>query len=146
PTNDLAAIVGRGGVAVGAAQRWQRGHLSVLPAETLAGMPVRRKCGEEDMAGRTGLAERIYVGSLRNTNDDAVVVLHRPGHGAVGSTKITEGSEVSVEPQRRFRKIVAGEVGNAYHPPAFVDADSLPLDTAGRGQGGDRVGGLGDCE
>ena len=46
------------------------------------------------------LPERLRIGSLRNTHDDTLGILHPPGDTAVWSAKCVEVGEQTFSPQR----------------------------------------------
>ena len=101
PPHDLALVVDSGGVAVGAARRVEPGHHVVAPQKSAADVAGRRR-PEKRRAGER-LAERVDLVELGDADDVAVVVLHRPAHGAVGSAERAEIDCLSLAPERRVR-------------------------------------------
>ena len=69
------------------------------------------------------LAERLRVGSLRNTHDDSRGILHVPGDTAVWSPKCAEVGERTVSPQRSV-PVPIRQSGIACHPALVIDAVS----------------------
>src|SRR5664279_3961056 len=81
-SNHLAPIVDTGGVAVIATKRGKRGHHALMPQEPKA-YQTRSEAAKV-------LPQRIGIGSVRNTCDQANVVLDWPIHTAVWPSQRAE--------------------------------------------------------
>src|SRR5882757_1783298 len=100
PPDHLAEVVGSGCKAIIPA--WKCGkssHLVVLPNEPEVDIADVVRCTVESRA-TPSLLERLRIGRLRNTHDDALSILHVPGDTAVRSAKRAEVSEQAASPQR----------------------------------------------
>src|SRR4029079_6941964 len=99
PPDDLPEVVGSGRKAVISAGKWGKtSHLVVLPNEP--------EVDKADVVRRTvesratpSLPERLGIGGLRNTHDDALGILHIPCDTAVRSPKCAQISEETASPQ-----------------------------------------------
>src|ERR1700722_7592258 len=118
PTDNLAAIVYSGHIAVVAAERWQRRHHSVLPRKPKAHMPGDgwKKCRATPV-----LSQRIDVRSLGNAGQFARIVFVGPCDIAVRSAKSSQVNRRS-EPQFSVHRGVPRKVRAAGDPAKIVDA------------------------
>jgi hypothetical protein len=100
PADHLTQVVGSSCKAIIAAWKWGKSsHLVVLPNEPEICKPdiVRRTV--EGCATPT-LSERLGIGSLRDTHDDARGIFHVPRDTAVWSAECEEVCQRTVSPQR----------------------------------------------
>src|SRR5271169_4985024 len=114
-SNHLAPIVDSGGVAVIAAQRGKRVHRALLPhkPEAYQARPEAAKI----------LTQRVGSGSVRNTRDQANVVLDWPIHTAVWPSQRAEvGHPRAFLPQKSVSGLVALQVRLSRHPALVVNA------------------------
>ena len=133
PPDHLTPVVGAGGEAVVASQRGERPHRAPFPHESAtdpAGCRRRRKKG----GAAPALSQRIRGGRLSDAHDHAPVVLHRPGHAAVGAAERAEVEDRTGEPQRRVPVLVPRQVGITRHPAAIVEAVAPADRSAERGE------------
>src|SRR4030095_4672582 len=123
PADYLPEVVGSCRKAVMAAWKWGKSsHLVVLPNEP--------EVDKADVVRRTvksratpSLSERLRIGGLRNTNDDALSILYVPCDAAVGSAKGAQVSEHTASPQRSV-PVSIREPGIACRPALVIDAVS----------------------
>jgi hypothetical protein len=138
PADGLALVVRAGCEAVGAAERGQRSHDTVLPdeAETLIA-----NGGSSGKEGGTAppLSEWVRLRGLRDPADDFPPVLDGPEDAAVRAAECAQVEDRVALPERRVLHLVAREVGNAGDPAAVVDAAARARRPAERRQIGDLV-------
>lgn len=128
PADDLAPVVrGRRVAVVAAGKRRQRRHDALLPAKAFADLAGRRSGSEEGPAGE-GVLERgegVVLQRVGDADDDATVVLHGPGDGAVG-LRPAQRAQVqwhrATDPQCGTRDGVTRLVGLPGDPATVVDA------------------------
>src|SRR6266496_1231688 len=123
PPDHLTQVVGSGCKAVIAARKWGKSsHHVVLPNEPEVDIAdvVRRTV---ESRATPSLPERLSIGGLRNTHDDALSILHVPGDTAVRSAKRAEVGEQAASPQRSV-PIPIRQPGITCRPAQVIDAIS----------------------
>src|ERR1051326_3186025 len=123
PPDHLTEVVSSGCKAVIAARKWGKSsHLVVLPNEPeIDEADVVRRTVESRATPR--LPERLRIGGLRDTHDDALSILHIPRDTAVWSAKCAEVGKQTVSPQRSV-PVPIWESGIACRPALVIDAVS----------------------
>src|SRR5262249_1569447 len=138
PADYLPEVVGSRRKAVMAAWKWGKSsHLVVSPNEPEVDIAdvVRRTV---ERRATPSLPERLRVGGLRNTHDDALSILYVPCDTAVRSPKCAEVGEYTASPQRSV-PVSIRESGIACRPALVVDAISPATRATKIGKGRHRV-------
>src|SRR4029077_20322768 len=123
PPDHLTEVVGSGCKAVISARKRQKSsHLVVLPNEPEVNIAdvVRRTV---ESRATPSLSERLRIGRLRNTHDDALSILHVPSDTAVRSAKRAEVGEQAASPQRSV-PVPIRQPGITCRPAQVIDAVS----------------------
>src|SRR5262245_47689384 len=122
PPNHLSPVVGACGKAVIATQRGKRPHLTILPHKSQTGIADIVSSGGEERRATPALSQWFRRGSLGNTNDNAPVIFHGPGHVAVRPTECAEVKCHSMSPQDSVPAQISRQVRITRHPAPVVDA------------------------
>src|SRR5215813_10352290 len=125
PSDCLTQVVGSCGKAVVATRK-----VGKSPHRTLSIFPDKPEIDISDVVRRTvesratpSLSERLRIGGLRDTNDDALRILYIPCDTAVGSAKCVEVGEQTVSPQRSV-PVPIRQSGIACHPGLVINTIS----------------------
>src|SRR5215470_12125892 len=126
PSYRLTKVVGSRGKAVVAA--WKIGKFPHWPASVFPNKAEIDKASREGptVEGRAtpGFSQWFWIGSLRNTHDDALGILNVPCYTAIRSPKCEEVEQRTVSPQSSVPRLVSRQSGIACHPTLIVDAVS----------------------
>src|SRR5215467_12989548 len=123
PADYLPEVVGSGRKAVMTARKWGKSsHLVVLPNEPEVDVAdvVRRTV---ERRATPSLPERLRIGGLRNTHDDALSILYVPCDAAVRSAERAQVGEKTASPQGSV-PVSVQEPGIACRPALVIDAVS----------------------
>src|SRR6267143_2969255 len=134
PADYLTQVVGSGCKAVISASKiGQSPHLAPFPNEPEIDIAdvVRRTV---ESRATPVLAERLRIGSLGNTYDDALGIFNVPCDAAVWSAKCAQVRERTASPQRSV-PIPIRQSGIASHPALVIDAVSPATRAAEIGEG-----------
>src|SRR5437870_2665397 len=135
PPDHLTQIVGSCGKAIISSRKiGQSPHLAqaLFPNEPEVDIAnvVRRTV---ESRATPALAERLRIGSLRNTYDDALGIFNVPCDAAVWSAKCAQVREQAASPQRSV-PVPIRQSGIACHPTLVIDAVSPATRAAEIGQ------------
>ena len=134
PPDHLTEVVGSGCKAVISARKMGKSsHLVVFPNEPEIDIAdvVRRTV---ESRATPSLPERLRIGGLRNTHDDALSILHVPCDTAVWSAKCAEVGEQTASPQRSV-PVPIRQPGIACRPALVIDAVSAVTRSTKRREG-----------
>ena len=123
PPDYLPEVVGSRCKAIISARKYGKSsHLVVLPNESEVDIAdvVRRTVKRR---ATPSLPERLRIGGLRNSHDDALSILHVPCDAAVWSAKCAEVGEQTAPPQRSV-PVSIRHSGISCRPALIIDAVS----------------------
>src|SRR5262249_20453958 len=138
PPDRLAEVVSSGGKAViSAGKREESSHLIVLPNEPEVDIThvVRRTV---ESRATPSLTQKLRIGGLRNTDEDALSILHVPCDPSSGSAQCPEVGCQTVSPQRSV-PVPIRQSGIACRPAQVIDAISAATCSTKIGKGRNQV-------
>src|SRR4029077_8739607 len=134
PSHRLTQVVGSGNKTVVSTRKIGKApHLVLFPNKPEIDKADGERPGVESCA-TPSFTERLRIGGLRDTHDDALSILHVPCDTAVWSPKCAEVSERTVPPQSSVSPLISRQPGVACHPTLIIDTVSGVTRPAERGK------------
>src|SRR4029077_18083819 len=124
PSHRLTQVVCSGNKTVVSSRKiGEAPHLVLFPNKPEIDKADSERPGVESCA-TPSFPERLRIGGLRDTHDDALSILYAPCDTAVRSHKCAEVSERTVPPQSSVPALISRQPGVACRPTLIVDAVS----------------------